>query len=102
MADRANPRLAETREISGSVRTAPLFGLAPGGVCRARPVARPAGELLPHRFTLTAVDRSTPAVCFLWHFPFPASPGGGRYPPPSPVESGLSSVDRLVRAATPE
>jgi len=30
-----------------------LFGLAPGGVCRAGPVARTAGELLPHRFTLT-------------------------------------------------
>jgi len=31
----------------------PLLGLAPDGVCRARPVTRPAGELLPHRFTLT-------------------------------------------------
>ena len=30
-----------------------LFDLAPGGVCLARPVTRPAGELLPHRFTLT-------------------------------------------------
>ncbi len=30
-----------------------LLGLAPNGVYRARPVARPAGELLPHRFTLT-------------------------------------------------
>ena len=30
-----------------------LFGLAPGGVCRAGPVTRIAGELLPHRFTLT-------------------------------------------------
>src|SRR5262249_3325687 len=33
---------------------APLFGLAPGGVCRASAVTRAAGELLPHRFTLTA------------------------------------------------
>ena len=31
----------------------PLFDLAPGGVYLARPVTRPAGELLPHRFTLT-------------------------------------------------
>jgi len=31
-----------------------LFGLAPGGVYLARRVAPPAGELLPHRFTLTA------------------------------------------------
>ncbi len=30
-----------------------LFGLAPGGVYIASPVTRPAGELLPHRFTLT-------------------------------------------------
>jgi len=32
---------------------AALLGLAPGGVYRATPVARGAGELLPHRFTLT-------------------------------------------------
>jgi hypothetical protein len=31
-----------------------LFGLAPGGVFRASPVTWAAGELLPHRFTLTA------------------------------------------------
>ena len=31
-----------------------LLGLAPDGVYRARPVTQPAGELLPHRFTLTA------------------------------------------------
>ena len=42
------------RPSSKGCRTvAPLFGLAPGGVYRARPVTRPAGELLPHRFTLT-------------------------------------------------
>lgn len=32
-----------------------LFGLAPDGVYQARPVTWPAGELLPHRFTLTPV-----------------------------------------------
>jgi hypothetical protein len=37
-----------------SARSASLFGLAPDGVCRAKPVTRPAGELLPRRFTLTA------------------------------------------------
>ena len=36
-----------------------LFGLAPDGVYQARPVTRPAGELLPHRFTLTS--RQEPA-----------------------------------------
>jgi hypothetical protein len=35
-----------------------LFGLAPSGVCLARPVTRPAGELLPHRFTLTPREAS--------------------------------------------
>jgi hypothetical protein len=33
--------------------TRPLFGLAPGGVCRAVRVTPGAGALLPHRFTLT-------------------------------------------------
>ena len=36
-----------------------LFGLAPDGVYRAKPVTWPAGELLPHRFTLTS--RQEPA-----------------------------------------
>ena len=45
-AGRASPALAS--------RIALLFDLAPGGVYRADPVTRAAGELLPHRFTLTA------------------------------------------------
>src|SRR5580704_10811440 len=48
----------------------PTLGLAPGGVYRADRVTSIAGALLPHRFTLTCVDRSPPsAVCFLLHFP---------------------------------
>jgi len=52
-----------------------LLGLAPGGVYRAEPVTRPAGALLPHRFTLTTHRQSRKsagrsAVCFLWHFPW--------------------------------
>ena len=47
-----------------------LLNLAPDGVCRASPVARVAGALLPHRFTLTCATRRRPsAVCSLWHFP---------------------------------
>ncbi len=49
-------RHGEPRRPSGPIRSAPLFGLAPDGVYRARPVTRPAGELLPHRFTLTAAQ----------------------------------------------
>jgi len=61
-----------TRELSGGPPVcAPLFGLAPCGVCRAAPVTRGAGGLLPHRFTLTATagEPDVAAVCFLWHFP---------------------------------
>ena len=42
--------LRPTWEIGRVTRS--LLGLAPGGVCRAGPVARPAGGLLHHRFTL--------------------------------------------------
>ena len=49
---------------SADARTRPL-DLAPGGVCRATPVAWGAGGLLHHRFTLTSKE----AVCSLWHFP---------------------------------
>ena len=49
---------------SADARTRPL-DLAPGGVCRATPVAWGAGGLLHHRFTLTSEE----AVCSLWHFP---------------------------------
>ncbi len=52
-------------------RAALLFGLAPGGVCLAKRVTPPAGELLPHRFTLTAWPKPLAAVCFLLHFPWP-------------------------------
>ena len=47
----------------------PLFGLAPDGVYQARRVTPPAGELLPHRFTLTRVTEVTQAVYFLLHYP---------------------------------
>src|SRR5688500_4159409 len=48
---RPNPRARTGRPF------ALLFGLAPGGVCLADAVTRAAGELLPHRFTLTALRR---------------------------------------------
>ena len=44
-----------TREPRAGHPNALLFGLAPGGVCQAGAVTRAAGELLPHRFTLTAL-----------------------------------------------
>lgn len=46
----------------------PLLGLAPGGVCRAGPVASPAVGSYPTLSPLP-LGRSRKAVCFLWHFP---------------------------------
>jgi len=43
---------------SASHLIASLFGLAFSGVFLAEPITRPAGELLPRRFTLTAPRRS--------------------------------------------
>ena len=54
-AGRASPALASGIAL--------LFGLAPGGVYRADPVTRAAGELLPHRFTLTARRERRFAFC---------------------------------------
>src|SRR6187397_1408932 len=46
-----------------------LFGLAPGGVCRAAECCHRRGALLPHHFTLTSFIAEASAVCFLLHFP---------------------------------
>lgn len=56
----------------GQPSNAPLFDLAPGGVYLAAPVARGAGALLPHPFSLTGGprgDRRAPVL--------PPSPGSG-------------------------
>ncbi len=68
-----------------------LLGLAPDGVYQARPVTRPAGELLPHRFTLTD---GFPRRRFAFCCTFPDLTAGGRYPPSCPEEPGLSSASR--------
>src|SRR5438445_5289860 len=61
-----HPSVRPTWEID---RASPsLFGLAPGGVCRAARVTPGAGALLPHRFTLACARRPS-AVCSLLHFP---------------------------------
>ena len=78
----------------------PLFGLAPGGVCRAP------------RVTTRAVRSyrtvSPLPVARLWRAhrrsilcgTFPGLSPGGRYPPPCPAEFGLSSrPDRSGQAA---
>jgi len=75
----------------------PLLGLAPGGVYHAGDVTAAAVRsyrtISPLPFSAKAskgepfLARRRKAVCFLWHFPYPARPlraarDGGRYPPP--------------------
>jgi len=69
---------------------APLFGLAPGGVCRATECCHRRGALLPHHFTLTAPFTGGLAVCFLLHFPWARAPQA--LPGALPWEPGLSST----------
>ena len=67
------------------------FDLAPGGVYRAARVTPGAGALLPHPFTLarpTFPRAGRSAFCGT----FPRVTPGGCYPPPCPVEPGLSSA----------
>ncbi len=106
--DRANPPSTDHTERrrfplrSAQPIDAPsLFGLAPDGVCQAKPVTRLAGELLPHRFTLTPAETighfgrgGLFSVALSLSKPPEASLDGGRYPPSYPVESGLSSTAR--------
>ena len=84
-----------------------LLDLAPSGVCLAKPVTRPAGELLPHRFTLTArvypaflagrrsmSRKIREAVCFLLHFPWPF----GRWALPTTLSYGARTFLRPFAA----
>ena len=75
----------------------PLFGLAPGGVCRAVGVAVDAVRSYRTLSPLPCEDLPRPAVCFLWHCPwgrprrplagtvFPWSPD---FPPPGTAPRG--------------
>ena len=77
---------------TGRAAPSPLFDLAPGGVCPAASVTRSAVRSyrtfspLPHR------GLSAPARRFVFCGTFPTLASGGRYPPPCPVEPGLSSM----------
>ena len=89
---RPNPRARAGHPI------ALLFGLAPSGVCRADAVTRAAGELLPHRFTLTAPWQER-RFAFCGTFRGVTPPG--RYPALCPVEPGLSSRHGIVASDRP-
>ena len=82
-------RATDRKQPRGSPLASPLFGFAPGGVCRAAPVARRAVGSYP---TLSPLPRRhgashpSQAVCFLWHFPWgrPRRPLAGTVFPWSP------------------
>jgi hypothetical protein len=86
----ADGLLRSTRELGRAALMRSLSDLAPGGVYRAARVTPGAGGLLHRRFTLTR--RRSP-----WRSAFcgtvPRVAPGGRYPPPCPMESGLSSAE---------
>jgi len=65
----------------------PLFGLAPGGVCRAAECCHRRGALLPHPFTLAIHEEWRSALCCTFRRLAPPR----RYLAPCPVEPGLSS-----------
>src|SRR5919108_3637373 len=82
-----------TRQLGRAALERCLLGLAPGGACRAGPVARTAGALLPHRFTLTSRRRRSALCC--------ADPRGRpRLGLPSTLPCGVRTfLDREAAAA---
>src|SRR5262245_2338621 len=92
----ASPRRSSDLPGSRAGRTwllsqpASLFGLAPGGVCRAVACCHRRGALLPHHFTLAGARESAWAVYFLLHFPWAHAPQV--LPGTVPWEPGLSST----------
>ena len=79
-------------------RTDAPLGLASGGVYRAAPVTRRAGGLLRHRFTLTRTSTDRGRWRSVLCGTVPRVTPGGRYPPPCPVKSGLSSAAPVARS----
>jgi len=95
--------MRSTRKLGRAALERFLSDLAPGGVYLAGRVTPAAGGLLHHRFTLT-VRRTGRRSVFCGTVPR-VTPGG-RYPPPCPVEPGLSSarpegLDAVARPARP-
>ncbi len=91
----ASPHTSSNLPGSNAGRTnGSLFGLAPGGVCRAVECYHPRGVLLPHPFALTLLFR-TLTYFYVRRFTFCCTfrrlAPPRRYLAPYPVEPGLSS-----------
>ncbi len=76
----------------------PLFGLAPGGVCRAASVTSRAVRSYRTLSPLPVFPKEASAVCSLWHFPWghPRRTLSGTV---VSVEPGLSSRAKIAPAA---
>jgi len=78
-----------TRRVGGPRQPLPIWPCFRRGL-PGRPVARDAGELLPHHFTLAPANRGG---MFLWHFP------SSRLAPDCPGRRALWSPDFPPRLA---
>jgi len=86
------------RHGAGRRREPSLFDLSPGGVCPARPVTRPAVRSYRTVSPLPEALQS-PAVCFLWHFPWPR----GRLPLATTLTRGARTfLPALRRSGRPD
>ncbi len=90
-------RVGKTRGLTRAKArpaTAPLFGLAPGGVYLASLVTQPAVSSYLAVSPLPVVTYVPTGGLFSVALSLRDRSRGGRYPPPFPMESGLSSETR--------
>ena len=84
------------RQVATSSRASSLFDLASSGVYQAGHVTAAAGELLPHRFTLTTHWPQPTVRRYTLCCTFPNLAIGRRYRPLCSVKPGLSSPGRCL------
>ena len=89
-------RAARALQSRGNGALAPLFGLAPGGVCRATECCHRRGALLPHPFTLTGTVARTALRRFAFCCTFRGLAPPRRYLAPCP---GSPDFPPRLRAA---
>ncbi len=105
-----NPGDGAESRLPSENGASPLFGLAPGGVYRAAPVAGGAVRSYRTLSPLPAGLWSAQAVCFLWHFPWgrprralpgTASPWSPDFPPPGRSRKAAIRPSGTSRASDP-
>ncbi len=97
-ADRSAPQATNPDGLGRNGPAPSLFGLAPGGVCRAGRRCRGRGGLLPHPFTVAGPKPLRPAFCGTFPGPEIALLPAGDYPAPS-FRGARTFLDAPKRAA---